>query len=99
GFFHMMFYKNFSLAAQAAAEAGVTLPRAVQVDRCVWNHQHMQDCPGKLKCSDIVMIHKDLWSTCKKRSSSAVSSLYAGGRRLEERRLEEHRCAHAWADG
>jgi hypothetical protein len=84
GFVHTMLYKTASASVrQAVEETGASLPAAVQVDRCIWNHQHDGPCKNG-GCSSIVMIHKDLWtkaaSLCKKVRFSKASA-----RRLAER--------------
>ncbi|CAK0798767.1 unnamed protein product, partial [Prorocentrum cordatum] len=62
GFVHTLLYKTASPSVvQAVEETGASLPTAVQVDRCIWNHQH--DGPCKTGgCQAIVMLHKD--TTC-----------------------------------
>lgn len=71
GFVHTLMYKTTSPSVvQAVEETGASLPTAVQVNRCIWNHQHDGPCKQG-GCQSIVMLHKDLWSQCKKRNVSA----------------------------
>ncbi|CAK0833398.1 unnamed protein product [Prorocentrum cordatum] len=80
GFVHTLLYKTASAAVlQAVRETGALLPTAVQVDRCVWNHQHDGPCKNG-GCSNIRLIHKEGWSKCKKMNVSELSA-----RRLAER--------------
>merc|ERR1712216_172894 len=66
GFVWTFLYKSgASEVRMALSETGAVLPKAVMVDRCIWNHQQNWGCERKLNCSRVVMIHKDKASHCK----------------------------------
>merc|ERR1712187_201812 len=66
GFIFTLIYKPGSpQVVQALRETGAALPKAVMVDRCIWNHQQNWGCPHAMDCKKVVMIHKDHSSHCK----------------------------------
>jgi hypothetical protein len=59
GLFHTMFFKSdYGPVQLAAQQAGTVMPPAHMVDLCKWNYLHGWECPKKLRCEDVVLIHK-----------------------------------------
>lgn len=83
GFLHTLLYKSNAPEVQlAVTKAGATAhwPKAVQMERCIWNRQHGTGCSKDAGCKDVVAIHKsDSGDICQKLNTKPPAAKGSGG--------------------